>query len=73
MIQGILKADDLLAVTDYDRIGDLTRAFDQQGIKYFLGKGGKPWTTIDLINKAGGLFPPAAGAGNQPTYSPDDV
>lgn len=69
---GVINSDQLLAITDYDRIGDLRRSLDEQHIRYFLGKGGKPWTTIDLINAAAGLAAPTR-AGNQPTYGPDDV
>lgn len=67
----ILTTEQLLQVTGFERPGDLTRLFDQQGIKWFPGKGGKPWTTLALINQAGGLLP-AGGAVNS-TYSPDDV
>lgn len=67
----ILTTDDLLQATGFERAGDLTRLFDQQGIRWFPGKGGKPWTTMALINKAGGLFP-AAGEGNIQPISPDD-
>lgn len=68
----LLTTEQLLQVTGFERPGDLTRAFDQVGIKWFPGKGGKPWTTMALINKAGGLYPAAADAANS-TYSPDDV
>lgn len=54
---GIIDTEQLLAATDYDRVGDLRRSLDDQRIRYFLGKGGKPWTTIDLINAAAGLVP----------------
>lgn len=67
----LLTTEELLQVTGFERAGDLTRLFDQVGIKWFPGKGGKPWTTMALINKAGGLFPDAAAASS--TYSPDDV
>lgn len=68
---GVISSEQLLAITDYDRVGDLRRSLDEQHIRYFIGKGGKPWTTIDLINAAAGLT--AANPGNQPTYSPDDI
>ena len=72
MIHGsILTADELLAATGYERVGDLTRALTRQGIPWFPGKGGKPWTTIDLINKAGGLTTPAAN--DAEPYDPDSV
>lgn len=47
------------------------RLCDQQGIKWFPDKEGGPWTTMALINKAGGLFPADGKAA--PTHSPDDV
>ncbi|CAM5588724.1 hypothetical protein [Rhodanobacter lindaniclasticus] len=68
----LLSTDALLQATGFDRPGDLTRVLDQQGIKWFPGKGGRPWTTMALINKAGGLYPADADAANS-TYSPDDV
>lgn len=68
---GVMTCDDLMAVTKYERVGDLRRALEAQHIRYFLGKGGEPWTTIGLIEAAGGLTP--ASASNQPHYSPDDV
>lgn len=68
---GVMTCADLLAVTKYERVGDLRRALEAQHIRYFLGKGGEPWTTIGLIEAAGGLAP--ASASNHPTYSPDDV
>lgn len=55
MAQGTLSTSDLLELTDYDSVGALRRSLDEQGVAYFLGKGGKPWTTIDLVNAAKGL------------------
>lgn len=66
----ILTADDLQRATGYDRDGDVTRLFDQQGIRWFPGKGGRPWTTIALINLAGGLYPQQHQARQ---LGPDDV
>lgn len=54
MLHGILKTDELLEVTGYNRRADLERCLTQQGVRYFWGKDG-PWTTLDLINAAGGL------------------
>ena len=62
MAQGLLSTEELLGTTGYDRVGDLRRSLDDQRIPYFLGKGGAPWTTIDLVNAAKGLTrdaPPA--------------
>lgn len=72
MIQdSVLTTDDLMRATGYDREGDLKRMFDQQGIRWFPGKGGRPWTTIALINQAGGL----SAAANQESrpLGPEDV
>lgn len=66
----LLTADQLLAATGFDRDGDLKRLFDQQGIKWFPGKGGRPWTTLTLINAAGGLF---KGLDQARPLGPDDV
>lgn len=69
---GILVSFDMLsAVTGYERAGDITRSLRQQGIRFFYGKGGLPWTTIDLINAAGGIRPGQEPDG--PMYSPDII
>lgn len=54
---GLLSCEDLLLATGFERIGDMRRALDQAGIRYFLGRAGRPWTTMDLLNAAGGLVP----------------
>lgn len=69
----ILTADELLSATGFDRDGDLKRLFDQQGIRWFPGKGGRPWTTIALINKAGGLYPGVGSAATTQPYDPDEL
>lgn len=69
----ILTADELLSGTGYERDGDVKRMLDQQGIHWFPGKDGRPWTTIALINKAGGLFPGVGSAATTQPYSPDDL
>ncbi len=67
MIHGVLSTADLRAITAYERVGDVRRCLDQQGIRYFWGKDGV-WTTIDLVNAAGGLK-----SGNEPApYAADD-
>jgi hypothetical protein len=67
---GMLVSFEMLqAVTGYDRSGDITRSLREQGIRFFYGKGGMPWTTIDLINAAGDL---RRGEGSSVLpYSPD--
>lgn len=63
----VLEFEDLQRVTGYTRRSDVERALNSQGIKIFQGKKG-PWTTIDLVNQAGGLKPDSDEA-----YGPDIV
>lgn len=72
MIHALLTCDQLLEATGYDRPADLCRSLDKQGVRYLKGKGGKPWTTVGLIEAAKGLVPPGQGAENQ-LLSPDDA
>lgn len=56
----ILDCDDIRAITGYQRPADAARCLRSQGVVVFDSRRG-PWTTIDLINQAGGLTgPPAA-------------
>ena len=57
----ILHFTDLQAMTGYSRAGDVSRCLRRQGIKVFHGRGGSLWTTIALVNAAGGLGSGAAG------------
>ena len=50
----VLSCEDLKQITGYQRPGDVARCLRDQGVQVFQGRLG-PWTTIDLINKAGGL------------------
>jgi hypothetical protein len=68
----IITTEELLAVSGYAREGDVCRMLDEHGIRYFLGKGARPWTTLDLINAAGGLRYGEL-AERPDLYSPDDV
>ncbi|MBF8766704.1 DUF4224 domain-containing protein [Pseudomonas putida] len=61
----VLSFEDLQRITGYQRRSDVERTLNQQGIRLFRGKSG-PWTTIDLINLAGG-----AGQGRQERYDAD--
>ncbi|MDU9416204.1 hypothetical protein [Pseudomonas sp. zfem005] len=62
----ILEFEDLQRITGYSRRSDVERTMRAQGIKLFLGRKG-PWTTIDLVNSAGGIQQT-----QQPdSYSPD--
>lgn len=51
----VLSCDDLRTITGYQRQSDVARCLREQGVKVFNGRSG-PWTTIDLINQAGGLI-----------------
>lgn len=56
----ILTCAELMAITGYQRPGDVARCLRAQGIHVFHGKAG-PWTTLDLINRAGGIEPTGSG------------
>lgn len=64
----VLSCEDLKQITGYQRPGDVTRCLRNQGVQVFQGRLG-PWTTIDLINKAGGL---ATVSSNEP-YEATDI
>lgn len=68
-MNGILTFEHLRAITKLERAGDVTRCLRNQGIAVFYGKGGEPWTTLDLINHAGGI---ALGkSANDEPYGPE--
>lgn len=52
----VLNFEDLQRITGYQRRSDVERTLIDQGIVMFRGRTG-PWTTIDLINRAGGAGP----------------
>lgn len=49
--------DELKERTGYQRRGDVERCLKDQGIRFFMGRAGV-WTTVDLVNAAGGLQAP---------------
>jgi len=53
-LQNVISSDELKAITGYQRPADAARCLREQGVTVFNGRRG-PWTTIDLINKAGGI------------------
>lgn len=53
---GVLTFQDLQQITGYQRRSDVERTLIDQGVRIFRGRSG-PWTTIDLINRAGGIKP----------------
>lgn len=63
----VLEFEDLQRMTGYRRRSDVERTLRAQGIKTFVGRKG-PWTTLDLINQAGGLKPV-----DEDTYSADII
>lgn len=52
----VLEFDELQRITGYTRRADVERSLRSQGIKIFTGRKG-PWTTLDLVNQAGGIRP----------------
>lgn len=67
----VLAFADLAAAYGYGRAADVRRCLTRDGIRHFEGKDG-PWTTIDLVNAAGGL---RIGTAQDPTdpYNPDEL
>lgn len=63
----VLEFEELQRITGYTRRADVEKSLRRQGIKTFVGRNG-PWTTIDLINQAGGLRP-----ADNDNYGPDIV
>ncbi|MBA1259193.1 hypothetical protein [Pseudomonas oryzihabitans] len=51
---GILTFQDLQSITGYNRRADVERILLDQGVRIFRGRTG-PWTTLELINQAGGV------------------
>jgi hypothetical protein len=54
-VPGLVPFEDLQRCTGYERPADVRRVLDRDGIRYFLGRGGAIWTTLDLVNQAGGM------------------
>jgi hypothetical protein len=52
----VLTFEDLKRITGYARRADVERTLREQGVRLFRGRTG-PWTTLELINQAGGLKP----------------
>ncbi|WP_122290641.1 DUF4224 domain-containing protein, partial [Pseudomonas syringae group genomosp. 3] len=59
--------EELQRITGYTRRADVERALRSEGIRIFFGRKG-PWTTVDLVNQAGGLKP-----ANQEKYGVDII
>ncbi len=69
-MSAIIAFDELKTITGYKRRGDVERCLRDQGIKVFCSKNG-PWTTVDLVNQAGGFKQTAANDDDQ--YRPEDL
>lgn len=67
---GIIETEDLKHITKLTKAGDIERVLTKQGIKIFRGRHGVIWTTLDLINKAGGINISNRSDG---TYDPESV
>lgn len=52
----VIEFEELQRITGYTRRSDVEKVLRSEGIKVFLGRKG-PWTTIDLVNHAGGIKP----------------
>lgn len=59
-MDSLVSTSRLLEITGYKTVGDMERCLTEQGIRLFRGKGGMVWTTMELINQAGGLAAPHA-------------
>lgn len=64
---GLVTFESLKAVTGYERRSDIERSLQSQGIRFFYGRNGL-WTTLTLINRAGG-----AGTENSEFYEPEII
>lgn len=49
-MNNIIDQDELERVTGYSKPSQLMSCLKKQGIPYYLGKGGRIWTTLDAIN-----------------------
>lgn len=63
----VLSCDDLRTITGYKRAADIARCLREQGVQVFYGRSG-PWTTVDLVNQAGGLVPHSANDDLNPRH-----
>lgn len=50
-MSAIIRQEELLEATGYERPRDLEKCLKRQGIKFFYGKGGRIWTTPDILAK----------------------
>lgn len=64
----LVSFEELSTITGYQKPSDVERCLVEQGIQVFRGRRGRLWTTMDLVNHAGGL---RQAADNDDAYSPD--
>ena len=53
----IITGEHLKEAMGYQNMADVEKKLVSRGIRFFPGKPGHIWTTLDLINAAGGLSP----------------
>lgn len=58
--ENLVSCEQLRIITGYKRSSDVERCLREQGVKVFWSRKG-PWTTVDLINNAGGMAATQAG------------
>ena len=68
----LLTTEQLFEATGHKQLGALKRTLSEQGIRYFYGKSGHIWTTIDLVNAAAGLLS-GDGSNQADAYDPNEV
>jgi hypothetical protein len=68
MTPAVLDFPALRTITGYKTQPAVERCLKDQGIRYFYSRTGV-WTTLDLINAAGGI----KQAANADTYQPGDI
>lgn len=68
MNPAVLDFATLRAITGYQTQPAVERCLKSQGIRYFFSRQGV-WTTLDLVNAAGGI----KQAANADTYQPGDI
>jgi hypothetical protein len=64
---GLVSFESLRVLTGYERRSDIERSLQSQGIHFFYGRNGL-WTTLTLINYAGG-----AGTANSEHYDAEII
>lgn len=51
-MEAVLDFPALQKATGYERVGDVSKCLERQGIRFFHGKKGAIWTTTDLVARA---------------------